>query len=205
MADSFLFSDYWPTPKVGGSVTFDYGLGADGKNLTSVYTNSGDSSIFYLDDYIDGEWKDRWVLDYYTERGILETADLYPAKSYQFWTSRRTTGFTRGKEIPWGNVQNVGDIIDQEIEISFWNSTPFEWWSKGRQRVEFVKHQKTFTAKNGKKYKDVLEVTYDQSFGDKPSVGNRGWYAKGIGLVQLTWRSEGNDVGNPMPAVVTEA
>lgn len=199
---SFKFSDYWPQPEIGKTVTFDYGVGADGKSLVSTYTNSGDSKVFYLDDYVDGQWKDRWVLDYFTDRGILETADVYPAHSYQFWTSRRTTAFIPGYEIPWGNEQEVGDRIDREICISLWRSTPIEWCSQGRQVVEFVKQQKTFTAKNGLKYKDVLEVTYDQSFGGKPSVGNRGWYAKGIGLVQLTWRSEGNDVGNPMPATV---
>lgn len=203
MTDTFLFSDYWPKPMVNKPMAFDYGKGADGKNLTSVYLNSGDSSIFYLDDYVDGEWKDRWVLDYYTERGLIEISDLYPAKSYQFWTSRRTTGFTPGKEIPWGYVQKIDDVIDQEIEISPWHSTPVEWYNKGRQRVEFVVKWDHFTASNGMKYNDVLEVTYDQSFGGNASVGNRGWYAKGIGLVQLRWRSKGIDVGDPMAAIVS--
>lgn len=200
---SFYFGHYWTTPKKGQTITLDYGVGADGKNLTSVYTKSDNDNIFYLDDYHGGEWKDRWVIDYYHERGVLETADLYPSKSYQFWTSKRTTAFQSGYEIPWGGTQEIGDKIDQELRISFWKSTFFEWPSSGRQVVEFVNRYGQFTTHDGKyQYKDVIEVTYDQTFGSQ-TAGNRGWYAKDIGLIQLRWRSKGIDVGEPMVATVS--
>lgn len=203
MADTFLFVDYWPQPAIGQTYTLDYGLGDDNKNFKTVYLNSGDNKVFYMDDYHDGVWKDRWVVDYYHETGVLETADLYPKKQYQFWVDRRTTGFSSGYEIPWGNNQKVGDVIDKELRISFWKSTLFEFPTKGRQVVKFVNRYANFTTSDGKnQYKDVLEVTYDQTFGDK-TTGNRGWYARDFGLIQLTWRYKGEDVGGTKVATVS--
>ena len=203
MADTFYFGDYWPRPAVGQTFTLDYGTGADGLNLKSVYSNSGDDKVFLINDYHGGQWRDQWVINYYHERGVLETADLYPKKSYQFWVDKRTTAFQTGYEIPWGGTQKIGDVIDQELRISFWKSTFFEFPTTGRQVVKFVNRYANFTTADGKnQYRDVLEVTYDQTFGDK-TAGNRGWYAKDYGLIQLTWRSNGNDVGNPMVATVS--
>ena len=194
---AFLFRDYWPQPKVGELAVFDGGLGADGKPYSFMVWNSGDNRNFYQEDYHDNKWTSTWVMDYLGERGVTEKADIYPRRSYQFWTSYRTTAFVKGKEILWGFIQNIGDEFVAPIEIDPIASTKFEAPSKGTQRVKFCNQYNSLLG-----YTDVVEIEYDQTFGDK-TAGWRAWHAKGVGIIQINWRWKGNDVGSTLPLKVS--
>ena len=194
---SFDIKQYWPQPKPNQLIQHEYYNPADQKTITNVFYTKPNDPYVYQEDYHGGQWTATWVMDYNHPNGVMEMVDIYPAKKYQFWTKYRTTAFVEGKEIPWGKVQKIGDHIDQELEISFFKSTPFIFPEKGRQIVDFVAHYEVFIT-NGAKYFDVLEITYDQTFG-KMTAGARSFFAKGIGIVQLQWRGFGKDVGEPMP------
>jgi hypothetical protein len=187
----FLFSDYWPQPKVGELAVFDFGLGADNKQYSFIVWNSGDSRHFYQEDYHDNKWQSTWHNDYFDKRGIVETADDYPKYSYQIWTSYRTTAFKPGKEILWGGTQEIGEEFNAPCDIDSLRSTKFEAPTKGNQRVKFCSLKK-----------DILEIEYDQTWGDKPSTGWRAFHKKGVGITKIIWRYKGQDVGNPIPAKV---
>lgn len=193
--ETYNIKEYWPQPQLNRIIQHEYYNPADQKIIRNVFYIK--DKYVYEEDYHGGVWTASWVMDYNNPRGVMELVDIYPAKSYQIWTKYRTTAFVSGKEIPWGNVQKVGDRIDQELEISFFKSTPFIWPEKGRQVVDFVAHHDKFTNSKGDTYYDVLEITYDQTFG-KMTSGARSFFARGIGIVQLQWRGYGKDVGEPM-------
>lgn len=186
----FLFSDYWPQPKVGELRVFDFGLGADNLPYSFIIWNTGDNRHFYQEDYHNNKWQSTWHLDYFDPRGILETADEYPKYSYQWWTSYRTTSFYKGKEILWGGAQEVGDEFNAPCQIDPIASTKFETPQLGNQRVKFCSLKK-----------DILEIEYDQTWGATTS-GWRAFHKKGVGITQIIWRSNGKDVGGPMTATV---
>ena len=196
---AFLFREYWPQPKVGELSVFDFGFGADGKSYYWITWNSGDDRHYLQEDYHDNKWTSTWVMDYLGEKGVTETADVYPKYPYQFWTSYRTTAFVKGKEIFWGGLQNIGDEFNAPIQIDPIKSRKFEAPTKGNQRLKYVNQYNYF---NG--YTDVIELEYDQSFenGSK-STGWRGWYAREVGVVQINWRYDGKDVGGTIPATVS--
>jgi hypothetical protein len=50
-------------------------------------------------------------------------------------------------------------------------------------------------------YNDVLEVTYDQTFGEK-TAGARSWFAKDFGIVETQWRWKGQDIGDILPMTI---
>ena len=191
---SFDIKQYWPQPKLNQLIQHEYYNPADQKTITNVFYTKPNDPYVYEEDYHGGQWTATWVMDYNHSDGVMEMVDIYPAKKYQFWTKYRTTGFVEGKEIPWGKVQNIGDRIDEELEISIFKSTPFIFPEKGRQVVDFVAHHESFN-----EYKDVLEITYDQTFG-KMTAGARSFFARVIGILQLQLRGFGKDVGTPMPA-----
>ena len=200
---SFAFRDYWPYPAPGELKVFDFGKGADGLAYSYIYWNSGDSRHFYQEDYHDNKWTSTWHMDYYDPRGIMETADEYPKRSYQWWTNYRTTSFYKGREIFWGGTQNVGDEFDTVCQIDPVASTKFEAPTIGNQRMKFVALYNSITTHAGIKYNDVLEIEYDQSWGGGASTGWRAWHARGVGIVRIIWRYKGIDVGQPYDATVT--
>jgi hypothetical protein len=207
MTDTFVFSDYWPKPENGELHMFSAFNPADQKNIDSIVWNSGDNKIFFQEDYHAEKWTATWVMDYnYRDSmgnylGVMETADIYPKYSYQFWTKFRTTSFEKGYAIPWGGIQKVGDVIDRPLKISLFGSTFFTFPAPGRQVVKFVDRHSTYTNSRGVSYKDVLEVTYDQTFGEK-TAGARSWFAKGFGIIETQWRHKGQDVGEKLPMTI---
>lgn len=196
---SYKIKDYWPQPKIGQLQTHNYFNPADKKPFTNIFHTDG--RYFYCEDYHDYIWQATWIMDYDHPNGVMEMVDIYPSKSYQVWTKYRTTAFESSKEIPWGNVVNVGDKIDQELQISVTKSTFFTPPLKGRQVVNFVTHHNSFTV-GSKTYTDVLEITYDQTFNNQTG-GAHSWFAKGIGIVQLQWRGNNTDVGERLPADIS--
>lgn len=195
----FAFKDYWPQPKVGELRVFDFGYGADNKRYSFIVWNSGDDRHFYQEDYHDNKWTSTWVMDYLGVRGVTETADIYPKRSYQFWTKYRTTAFVPGKEIIWGGLAEVGHEFNATIQIDPIASTKFEAPTYGKQRVKFCNKYDNFNGHN-----DVIEIEYDQSFGDGKAAGWRAWHAKGVGIIQINWRYDGKDVGSPYKAAIND-
>jgi hypothetical protein len=195
---AFLFRNYWPQPEPGYLSIHDFGLGADGKNYYFMVWNSGDNRHYYQEDYHDNNWTSTWVMDYLGERGVTEAADIYPKYAYQFWVHYRTTAFTKGKEIFWGGIQNVGDEFNAPIEIDTIASTKVSAPSKGNQRVKFCNQYNLLLG-----YTDVVEIEYDQSFNGGKSSGWRAWHARGVGIIQIQWRYDGQDIGNTIPAKVS--
>lgn len=195
---AFLFRNYWATPPVGELSIHNFGNGADGKPYSFIVWNSGDNRHFYQEDYHDNKWTSTWVMDYLGPRGVTETADIYPRRSYQFWTSYRTTAFVKDKEIFWGGVQNVGDEFNAPIQIDSLASTKFEIGTTGNQRVKFCNQYNLMLG-----HTDVIEIEYDQSFGGGKAAGWRAWHARGVGIIQIQWRYDGKDVGGTIPATVS--
>jgi hypothetical protein len=197
---AFLFRDYWPQPKLGELKVFNFGDGADGKPYSFIVWNSGDNRHYYQEDYHDNKWTSTWVMDYLGSRGVTETADIYPRRSYQFWTTYRTTAFVKDKEIFWGGLQNIGDEFSAAIQIDPIASTKFEAPTVGNQRVKFCNQYNLLLG-----YTDVIEIEYDQSFGSGKAAGWRAWHARGVGIIQINWRYDGKDVGKPIPCTVSTA
>ena len=121
-----------------------------------------------------------------------------PRRAYQFWTTYRTTAFSKGKEIFWGGLQNIGDEFNAPIQIDPIASTKFEAPTVGNQRVKFCNQYNYLLG-----YTDVIELEYDQSFGKGKSAGWRAWHARGVGIIQIQWRYDGNDVGSTIPGTVS--
>lgn len=194
---AFIVRNYLPQPPAGYLSIHNFGNGADGKPYSFIVWNSGDNRHYYQEDYHDNKWTSTWVMDYLGDRGVLETADIYPRRSYQFWTTYRTTAFTKGKEIFWGGIQNIGDEFNASIQIDSVSSTWFEAPTTGNQRVKYCNEYNLFNS-----YTDVIELEYDQSFSGGKSVGWRAWHARDVGIVQIRWRYDGKDIGESFPANV---
>lgn len=192
MSDTFYFGDYWPKPTLTKSISQE-GTNYDGGTLKSTFAvDPNDSNIIWQDEYVNGKWQDRWIIKTGPDQ-VVETADIYPAMRYQFWTSKRITAFVPGKEIKWGGTQKLGDIINEPCKISWFRSTLFTPGITGNQVVEFYDQYTNFTVADGSaQYKDVLEVIYDQTWNNK-TAGARMWFARGIGIVQLSWRDTFKD------------
>lgn len=206
--DTFLFSDYWPQPQPGVLVVVDYGITAN-LHLSSIFSYV-DGSIWHQDDYTDTKWTATWINNYHyidstgKDWGIRELADWYPATSWpqKMFGSIKVTAFTKGYEIFWGGFQKVGDIIDAPIKIDPFKSTFPAWPSTGRQVVKFVgRYDRMTLVDKSATYNDVIEVTYDQTFGK--TAGARYWYARGKGIVQMQWRGNAVDVGDILPCKIT--
>lgn len=195
---AFLFRNYWPKPQPGYLSIHNFGNGADGKPYSFMVWNSGDNRHYYQEDYHDNKWTSTWVMDYLGEKGVTETADIYPRRVYQFWTQYRTTAFVKGKEIFWGGLQNIGDEFNAPIQIDSIASTKFEVGTPGNQRVKFCNQYNLLLG-----YTDVVEIEYDQSFGSGKAAGWRAWHAKGVGIIQIKWRYDGKDIGDTIPATVS--
>lgn len=193
----FLFKDYWPQPDPGYLSIHNFGKGADGKPYSFIVWNAGDNRHYYQEDYHDNKWTSTWVMDYLGSKGVTETADIYPKRSYQFWTSYRTTAFKSGKEILWGGLGEIGHEFIAPIQIDPIKSTKFEAPTTGLQRVKFCDLYNGLLGHN-----DVLEIEYDQSFNGGKSAGWRAWHAKGVGIIQIQWRYDGKDIGSTIPASV---
>ena len=106
---AFLVRDYWPQPRPGELSIHDFGNGFDGKRYSFMVWNKGDDRHFYQEDYHDNKWQSTWLMDYLGDKGVTEYADVYPRRSYQVWTDYRTTAFTKGNEIQWGGLHEIGN------------------------------------------------------------------------------------------------
>lgn len=195
--------DYWPFWKTPGKLRrFDYTAVDDSMPpLTVVFAyDKGTDSMLYIDYDSHLEWKDTWYIKHDPINGVMEWRDDYPGKKV-----------VMSPGIGWGNVEEIGGSY-----INYPKMSPFQSWppaiSKGVQCVSYEILLPNYRLSNGKKYDDVLVMTYLQSWSGKPGGGARYWMAKGIGPIAVQWIAQNptNPYSSPliqtavMDAVVTD-
>lgn len=171
-------SDYWPIPGAGHSITktFDNGL------RSAIVPATGGGA--WLEEWQNDAWQDTW--HYFSgSRGILEDYDLGP---------KGRTQMVAGKEIIWGNQQNIGDTIQGQCEIApkfLGLGAQFGW-----QEVKFVYMLPSMTVAAGM-FSDVLQIEYWQYWtslgasGGQLSSGAMIWLAKEVGFIKQSWTKNG--------------
>jgi len=175
-------SDYWPIPSGSNCITkvFD--------NNSSAKIVSAPNGGAWLEEWVNNQWTDTW---HYVNgpRGILEDYDIYPNK---------TTKMVPGKEIIWGNQQNIGDVIQAQCEIAgglLGIGDQYGW-----QEVKFVALIPEFATAAGH-FPNVLQIEYWQYWtsmgasGGRISSGAKIWLAKGIGFIRQEWSKNGTPTG----------
>lgn len=193
-AFSFSFRDYWTRPTIFNSIYVNFGVNYDGKTYGQIYSvNPKDWSTIWIDDIRAGVWLDRWYMKYDTPRGIIEYADAYPKKAYQLFSQWSVLRFVSGQEIFWGGNQKIGDTVTTSFVVNPFTSTFPTPPGSGTQTMKFLTQYSSFKTKKNVTYKDVIVVTYDQNFNGK-NIGARYWFARGKGIIQLSWRNNGQDI-----------
>ena len=205
---SFFVPDYWPQPALGKPRIFDY-FNKDGSpcNQRSVFTRMPDGSISQYD-YVNGVWKDRWLLRYDIKRGVIEFGDDYPTTGTEaaIIGPLKRMRFKPGKEILWGAVQDVNDHFSVPVECDALASTMIPMqalFTKGNQAIYFTGRVPSFTDVLGQKHGDTILCFYQQDWNGGDDVGALYWFEKGVGPVQIQWASKYNMVGDPIAAKVS--
>jgi len=181
---SFKAADYWPNPPPGTQIvnTFDNGI-------VQTYSIASPDKGIRLHEVINGTWNDDWLYYFDPSRGVLEYSDWYPAtKWYQFGQIVKQP-CAPGKEIIWGNIQQVGDTIQGQCQTS----GIFGQW--GWQRVKFDAILPTYTTPAGT-FGNVLVLEYWQSWGNGGDVkGATMYFAPGLGQIKVDWTLNGKPTG----------
>jgi len=184
---------YWPFFTTKELRRFDY-ASEDGSvaPITSVFSYDVGSKSMLLNDYDEkGVWKDRWYYNYQPGFGVAEWRDDYPNGKKVIMTPA----------IGWGDKQEIGGVYINYPRMDLLRCWP-PAWSKGCQIVAYEELMPKFECRTGK-YKDVLRLTYQQSWDGKPSTGARYWMAKNIGPVALQWLAQ--DPKNPSDKLIETA
>ena len=175
---------YWPCPPAGTQIvnTFDNGI-------VQTYSLAAPDKGIRLHEVINGEWSDDWLYYFDAQRGVLEYSDWYPAsKWYQFGQIVKQPCVT-GKEIIWGNIQQVGDTIQAQCQ-TYGIFGQFGW-----QRVKFDALLPTYTTPAGT-FGNVLVLEYWQSWGNGGDVkGAVMHFAPGLGQIKAEWTLNGKLTG----------
>lgn len=173
--------DYWPFFTTEELWRFDY-KAVDGSMppLICVFSYDVGSKSMLLTDYDSHlTWKDTW---YYQNRpgfGVAEWRDDYPGKK-----------IVMSPPIGWGEWQEIGGSYINYPKMDLFRSWP-PALSKGVQCVAYENLLESMTLSNGvNTYKNVLQLTYLQSWDGKPGTGARYWMAKGVGPVALQWLAQ---------------
>jgi len=204
-------SDYWPQPKPGEKIRFDYYTKTNALFVSSVFSLDAATNSVLYEDY-GGQWLNAWFLNYSNTRGVVEWRDDASLSGILklLFGARSRTVYKVGKEILWGNQQQVGDKISNQIEIDYSKSyglfPPFKGsWSFGWQEVAFNNLYPTYKTVLGDVWNNVLEFTYMQKWSKWAGAIYR--CAKGVGPIEIQWiavDSQGNFViSDPIAAKVS--
>lgn len=205
---SINVKEYWPHPKAGEKFRFDYYLPDNTLSVSSEFKL--ENGILYYDDFEkDGAWKDTWLVKYDDKRGVVEFGDDMPLSGWQkrIFGDRKKIRYKEGREILWGNIQNLGDTISNSCEYDYGKSSglmpPFSGpWSAGWQVVRFDKLHPVFIDNKGHQWNDVLEFTYRQIW-NNTMYGAIYYCVKGIGPVEIRWIGDLTKVENRPDKSVT--
>jgi hypothetical protein len=187
---SFNVSDFWPSPQPGQTHRFQYSgpvnLRSDFHigylSPRSDYFNK--AGLLICEDYVDGKWHDQWQLFRHPTRGFIEIGDLEPNTGFEAFVCGPTKQLTYKpfKEIVWGGVQSVGDMIHNPIEVDRSSSTGLgivvdNAGNYGWQTVIFEDL-----------HNDILQMSYAQWWGNSKSpTGARYWMTRGVGPTAIAW------------------
>ena len=182
--------DYWPFFKTSELRRFDYTDPTGSMPpITSVFAyDKGSDSMLYIDYNAHLTWKDTW---YYQNRpgfGVAEWRDDYPGKKV-----------VMNPPIGWGEYVEIGGSYVNKPKMS-----PFQSWppamASGVQIVAYeellpewqysIRSDPEYDVYDFARYKDVLVMTYLQSWSGKPGGGARYWMAKGVGPVSVQWLAQ---------------
>lgn len=149
------------------------------------------------EDYHDGKFADRWYMQYRPGFGYAEWRDDYPGKVITFT-----------EPIGWGEFVTVGGLYVNHPKVDIFRTWPPTLKLNGTQAIVFEALHPTMTLRDGTVHKDVLQMLYQQFWGDKES-GARMWMAKGVGPICIQWVARDNTTGQLVlsdryDAVITE-
>ena len=211
----FKVVDFWPFPALNTTRTFTY-FNPDNSsaNVASVFRLDINSGSVLYEDYLNGKWFNTWYLRYDEKYGVAEWRDDNPQTGWKalFGTVKNQT-YRPGNEIYWGNVQRIGDKIENSIVIDYGKSAnilpPFKgFWSYGWQEVEFTNFHGTYMDCIGQVWNEVLEFQYFQKWNGK-TTGAIYRCPKGIGPVEIQWLGINNNeeeiTSKPIAAKVTNS
>ena len=160
------------------------------------YSYDANYKAYRLDEW-DGNkvWKDCWYYRISKDKGVLEVADDYPNYSWLTWLSpiRRFT-YKTGFENQWGNTQEVGDIISQQVRQDTWFNTSSSY---GWNWVLF-ETDKYLIDTNNTQF-ESLQMVRVETWDNNSKYAN--WYmAKGLGFIKFDWF---DNSGNVYPQIMT--
>ena len=186
MTESVFVAKYWHFYKTAEKRRFDYYLKGNSKSqFSSTFSyDAATDSMLYVDADENGKWKDTWYLQYRKGFGIAEWRDTYP--------SGQTKTFST--PIGWGDTELIGSTYSNVPRVDILRTWPPCLPLTGQQYVNYEAVLPTFKLRDGKVYKDVLQMLYQQQFG-KTRGGARGWFAAGVGPIALEWVAP-DDKGN---------
>ena len=187
--------DYWPNPATGEQLLVQDATKAYGPETLSVlhrYKKGGTVNglqCIQLDDYTSNGWVDAWEYRFDATAGMLEVGDK---------TSNSHLVYFSGKEIKWGNVQNVGDSISGSIQVDVSKSSGVSAgaWNYGSWALNVEAVLPTFTNDGGLVFANVVQIWSLQSWCKDnacvyPSGQNitqsRYWLAPGVGIIQTDY------------------
>ena len=176
---TFNFSLYWPFPRKNHVLTKVFE-----PNLIETYLQAKDGIGIELRETTKGVWTDSWFYRNDPVRGILEYGDSYPRTHWYDIYSVVRKPCVPGKEIMWGGIQKIGDIVSAECKTSG------VFGSRGWQWVRFNEVIPTFTGVAGT-FNDVVVVDYNQTWNGDKGEGARLWFAKGLGQIKAEWTRGG--------------
>lgn len=184
---------YWPSPAAGRQLVIQTEASQGGNvwlGTTHRYVNRGKvrgADVLRLDDFGAPGWLDAWELRNDGAQ-TLEVADWFPSghKVYEV-----------GREISWGGIQSVGDVIARTIHVDVAASTgetvgPQNW---GTQQLTF-EAQGPLTLPSGLTFPDTVQLRMFQSFcltyactwpAEQATWVTRHWFAPGVGIVQTQY------------------
>ncbi len=190
---------YWPSPERGSPIEIiDCYLSQTGQPITTkrnVYTSAefAGKPILRIDEFDpNGKWNDAWLLRKEL-RGVVEFGDIYPKGHISL--------FRYGKELLWGGVMEIGETVENDVEIDLSASTgvyPFIG-QYGKNKTTLIDVMPSFTNGAGLTFNDVAVIHNVQTFynfGKTKLFGKRvyearHWQAKGIGIVQIDYYANG--------------
>lgn len=184
---------YWPNPAAGEQLIVQDRTQANGggtfKNVLRRYVNRGTvdgNPVVRLDEFNHSGWLDAWE---YRDDGsqILEVGT---------WQGAIHKVYKTGKEIPWGGVQNVGDMIERQLEVDVSKSTGVTpgYWNYGYQKITFTDFLPSFTNDGGLTFENVVKLSVFQSwcgaqgcaYPDGQNIATMDyWLAPGVGMIQI--------------------
>ena len=182
----FDIRNYWPNTSTNEQLLVEFSavppIGVL-KTLLKRYKQGGTIRgipVMVLDEYVPGVgWVDAWK--YRPDaRGILEVATHQPG-SFKLYAI--------GKEIIWGGIQNVGDVIGGQIGIEPLNG----WWCWGWQMIQFQDFLSSFTNAGGKQFVNVVKLHFLQYWCANGTcsvtnvTGATYWMAPGLGAIQIQY------------------